>query len=80
MYVGITGRVAYTDGAYMRIRKNPGFNQAIINSVPEGTPITVIGGPSCADTVTWWKIQTDKKLEGWMAESQYGVYLIEPVR
>jgi len=80
MYVGITGRVAYTDGAYMRIRKNPGFNQAIINSVPEGTPITVIGGPSCADTVTWWKIQTDKKIEGWMAESQYGVYLIEPVR
>jgi hypothetical protein len=80
MNVGVTGRVAYTDGAYMRIRKNPGFNQAILSSVPEGTPITTIGGPFCVDKVTWWKIRTDKKLEGWMAETQYGVYLIEPVR
>jgi hypothetical protein len=76
--VSISGRVAYTDGTNMRIRQQPGFSQAILNTVPEGTQFTVLEGPRCADQVTWWKIQTTNHDEGWMAESQNGVYLIEP--
>jgi hypothetical protein len=77
MTAGISGRVAYTDGSNMRIRQQPGFSASILNTVPEGTQFMVLAGPRCADQVTWWKIQTTNDYEGWMAESQNGVYLIE---
>lgn len=74
-------RVAYTDGSNMRIRKNPGFNEEIVDSVPEGTKITITEGPVCVDNVTWWKISGGPKSneEGWMAEHNNKVYWLEPI-
>lgn len=74
-------RVAYTDGSNMRIRKKPGFNEEIVDSVPEGTKITITEGPVCVDNVTWWKISGGPKSneEGWMAEHNNKVYWLEPI-
>jgi hypothetical protein len=80
MAFGMSGQVAFTGNKFMNIYQNPGFNQVIIVRIVEGTHITIINGPLCTDDATWWKIQTDKKVEGWMVESQNGIYLIEPVR
>lgn len=74
-------RVAYTDGSNMRIRKNPGFDKKIVDSVPEGTEITISGGPKCIDNVTWWKISGGRNYkEGWMAEYNNEIYWLEPMR
>lgn len=74
-------RVAYTDGTDMRIRKNPGFNEEIIDSVPEGTKIIITEGPKCVDNVTWWKISGGPKTNeaGWMAEHNNEIYWLEPM-
>ena len=77
--VGEQARAAFTDGSNMRIREKPGFSQDILDKVPEGTIIKVLDGPQCADGNNWWKIRTAKGLDGWMTESQNGVYLLEPV-
>lgn len=71
-------RVAFTDGTNMRIRIEAGFSQKAAASVPEGTLLTILGGPTCVDSVTWWRIRTKDAKEGWMAEYQNGVYLLEP--
>ena len=71
-------RVAFTDGTNMRIRAEAGFTQKTIASVPEGTFLTVLGGPMCVDSVTWWQVRTKDGQEGWMAEYQNGIYLLEP--
>jgi hypothetical protein len=73
-------RVAYTDGSEMRIRVRPGFEQEILDTVPEGTEFNIVGSSQCADNITWWPIRTDGGLKGWMAEYQDGVYLLEPVQ
>jgi hypothetical protein len=71
-------RVTFTDGSDMRIREKPGFSENILTTVPEGTAIVILNSRKCVEGSTWWKILTDEGLEGWMAEDQNGVYLLEP--
>jgi hypothetical protein len=73
-----SGHVAFTDGADMRIRKKPGFSHDVMYKVPEGTGFNLLDGPECVDNVFWWQIQTEEKLEGWMAEFQDGIFLLDP--
>lgn len=76
---GAQARVAKVDGSNMRIRSQPGFSQDILDKVPEGTLLTVLDGPKCVDGTNWWYIRTRSGIEGWMTESQNGVFLLEPV-
>jgi hypothetical protein len=71
-------RVAFTDGTNMRIRARAGFTQETLKLVPEGTLLTITGGPLCVDDTTWWRIRTKDGFDGWMAEYRYGIYLVEP--
>jgi len=74
-------KVSFTDGSNMRIRAYPGFDEKIIDSVPEGTEIYIIGVPACVDNVTWWKISINStsNAEGWMAEYNNEIYWLEPM-
>lgn len=76
--VGDQARVAQVDGSNTRLRSQPGFTQSIVGKVPEGTPLTILDGPECIDGNNWWYVRTKNGLEGWMTESQNGIYLIEP--
>jgi hypothetical protein len=78
LYAEAGARVTFTDGSDMRIREKPGYSEDILTAVPEGTAIVIQNSRKCADGSTWWKILTDEGLEGWMAEDQNGVYLLEP--
>lgn len=75
-YLG--GRVAYTDGANMRIRKAPGLDSEIIDSIPEGSTFTVIDGPACINDITWWQVIGSFE-QGWMAEHNNKIYWLEPM-
>lgn len=79
--MGISSRVAYTDGNDMRIRSAPGLSSSVVTKVPEGTDFTILDGPKCADGITWWKIRTQSNnISGWVAESDGKIYLLEPLK
>ncbi len=79
--IGDQAMASFTDGSKLRIRETPGFGGAAAYNVPEGTKMKIVGGPKCADSSTWWKVEVSKDIKGWVAEYWHGnEYLIEPVR
>ncbi len=64
----------------LRVRNSAGGER--IGALAEGTQFTVIGGPECADGLTWWQIETlDGSLTGWSAEGiAADDYYIQPER
>jgi hypothetical protein len=74
---GMQARVAFTNGARMNIRSEPGFGSDVVGQVNEGTIVYLLDR-FCADTSTWWRVGVVDKTPGWMTEEQNGVYLLEP--
>ncbi len=79
MRVGMTGQVTFTTGAPLNIRDRASTSAAVARIIPEGTVFDVVGGPTCADGYTWWQIQLDGTLFGWVAEGDADGYFIAPV-
>ena len=75
------GRVASTDGTDLRVHTAPGFSAPVSARLPEGTSFVLLEHPQCADAAFWWNIRADalNGQTGWVAESQNGVYLLEPL-
>ena len=80
MDVGMKGRVSYTDGTPLRLRREPflDLKTNYIRDLSEGTRFTVIDGPVCKDSYVWWKVRTSNDYEGWSAEGDYDDYFMEP--
>lgn len=53
-------------GQCLNIRPGPSTSGDAIACVPDGTAVTVTGGPQDAEGYTWWKVQTDNGT-GWAA-------------
>lgn len=53
-------------GQCLNIRPGPSTSGDAIACVPDGTAVTVTGGPQDAEGYTWWKVQTDEGT-GWAA-------------
>lgn len=67
---GLTVRVLTN----VNLRVAPGLNSRDIGGLSAGDLVTLIGGPVCANNITWW--QTSGTLIGWAAESSSGtVYM-----
>jgi serine/threonine protein kinase len=71
-------RVTVASGEPLRIRIHPGIAFQIIDTIPEGTTMTIIDGPECEDGYMWWKIDNSEGLIGWAAEGDNEKYYIEP--
>ncbi|MBI5931760.1 MAG: SH3 domain-containing protein [Chloroflexi bacterium] len=41
---------------------------AVILGLPLGQKMTIISGPECGNTNTWWEVQLDDGTTGWMSE------------
>jgi serine/threonine-protein kinase len=80
MGVDIKGRVTYTDGTPLRLRREPflALQTNYIRDLSEGTRFTIIDGPVCEDGYVWWKIRTNNDHIGWSAEGDYDDYFMEP--
>jgi hypothetical protein len=76
LQVGGTARVAFTDGAPLRVRQSPGGE--IVTTLAEGTAMTIIGGPVCQGNFSWWQLQAGS-VNGWSAEGDLEGYYIEPL-
>ncbi len=62
-YVRLGGRVDA-----LRLRNSPSTGGSVIVLMPNGTPVTVIGGPVNADSYTWWQLRTADGNVGWAVE------------
>jgi hypothetical protein len=75
---GTKARVTYTDGRKLNVRIGPGTSFAKSGSAPEGSGMSVLDGPTCANGYWWWKVSTDDGQTGWVAEGELGNYFMEP--
>jgi len=64
------------------VRQQPRLSGKEIARLEPGTSMSVIDGPRCANTHSWWKIRTDTGIVGWVAEGSDEIdpYFICPLR
>ena len=65
--------VVFGTGSVLNIRPTPA-GEPPLTTVPDGTHLTVVGGPTEANGLTWWNVQTFGGLTGWAADQ----YLAKP--
>lgn len=75
---GARGRITYSDGSPLNLRKTPGLNSEALSAVPEGEKFSVIDQPKCIDNFVWWNVDFGNGLTGWVAEGDKDSYFIEP--
>ena len=55
-----------------RVRRSAGYTNKpatdVVVDLPVGTRVTVLGGPSRVDNLTWWQIRATTGQEGWAAQ------------
>ncbi|MBI1256943.1 MAG: SH3 domain-containing protein [Chloroflexi bacterium] len=79
LQIGGQGRV--TPGLPNIFRSKPyrGYDSYVLGQIPAGSSFSVIGGPSCFDSMLWWQVNWNGQI-GWTPEaSNYGVYWTEPI-
>lgn len=50
------------------LREGPGRSYSEIRRLVPGADLKIIGGPSCANSWSWWEVKTESGFTGWMAE------------
>lgn len=66
--------IVRADGDCLRLRLVPGVDGERITCMPEGSFVTVIGGPVSLDGFTWVQVRTAAGLEGWAANEYLELY------
>jgi hypothetical protein len=73
------GSVTFSTGQPVNVRETPSRTGKKLSQMPEGTRFHVIDGPTCADNINWWQIETeDGQNYGWIAEGAGLDYFVEP--
>jgi uncharacterized protein YgiM (DUF1202 family) len=63
-----TGSAVHVDTDVLRLRTDPGTSSGTITLLPNGTILTITGGPVGADGHTWYPVATASGGEGWVVE------------
>lgn len=50
------------------VREEPGREGNELTDINPGTIFMIIDGPSCGNNWSWWKVELDSGLKGWVAE------------
>jgi hypothetical protein len=81
MVVGESGYVC-TAVDNVKVRDVPSRSGNEIIRIAPGTEFDVKKGPSCSDDWSWWYIETDEGIEGWISEGgdEIDSYFICPAR
>ena len=63
------------------VREEPGRDGSPLTGIEPGANFMIIDGPSCANNWSWWKVELDSGLAGWVAEGGDNIdpYFICPV-
>ena len=65
-----TVTIANTGGIGLNLRNGPGENFSVLRALPEGTQMSVVGGPTLANGMTWWNL-TGSLGTGWSAVAEW---------
>ncbi len=65
--LGDRARVNTLSGEGLRLRTAP--EGELIFSMPNGTRLTIVGGPRLVGEYRWWQVRTGDRITGWAAES-----------
>jgi uncharacterized protein YkwD len=57
LQIGAPARVATDDGDCLNVRSGPSRTATIVICLPDGSAVTIAGGPMNADGISWWKIE-----------------------
>lgn len=68
---------AITPGPANNLRAQPTLSGDLIGAIPGAAPVTVLGGPVCADNMAWWQVQYNNQV-GWTSEGTGNTYWMEP--
>jgi hypothetical protein len=60
--------VVCTKSDRIMIRATPEPSAALVRRLETGTSLSIVDGPECNDKSSWWKIETDDKISGWVRE------------
>jgi serine/threonine protein kinase len=64
------------------LRKEPKLSASEVLRIPSGSNITIVDGPQCAESSSWWLVKTKEGVSGWVREGSDEVdpYFICPFR
>ena len=72
------GMEAGAVGGLLNLRGQPSADAQVLLQIPAGWPISVTGGPECADGYVWWLALVNGQT-GYIAESGADGYLAAPI-
>jgi WD40 repeat protein len=78
LVIGATATVHVTGNDVLNVRGGAGVNFAVLDELPDSTPVTILGGPVYADGFTWWRLRTPDGIEGWAVDYADGVQTLVP--
>ncbi len=64
-----------------RVRTTPSLEGQVKTVAPYQSDVLVLDGSQCADGFIWWRVRVtvaNEAYEGWMAESEDGIYYLTP--
>jgi hypothetical protein len=70
-----------TGGDTVKLREGPGKGYSVLKSLVPGAELKVTGGPECSDNWSWWEVETESGITGWMSEGGDNIdpYFLCPV-
>ena len=63
----------------LNLRMLPAVGTGEVRRLYTGTPFEVLAGPSCNGGYSWWRIELDGGVTGWVAEGTWTAYYLRPV-
>ncbi len=60
--------VAGTGGECLNVREGPRTDAGVVGCLPDGTVLSIIGGPESGGGLTWWRVESPRG-DGWAAEA-----------
>jgi len=64
--IGDKPKVSGTGGQGLNMRAGAGTGHARVKTLPEGSVVEVIGGPTEANEFTWWQVRDQTGVAGWV--------------
>lgn len=70
---------AYAMDEGLKIREGPGTQFPILENLPRGATVTIIGSPQYSGGYRWWQVRSDRGNEGWAVDSADGLVTLVPI-
>ncbi len=63
----------------LKLRAGPGIGSPIIENLPSGTVVQIVGGPQTAGGYVWWLIRSPSGNIGWSVERADNIQTLRPI-